>query len=75
MTTGNNALPAPETSIQDTEAHRDVDRTSKPRDEIGAKAPLTNPLAFHITDWVPGPTGGPGAPFILRRPYGMLTTL
>ncbi|PLB47658.1 hypothetical protein P170DRAFT_409875 [Aspergillus steynii IBT 23096] len=23
------------------------------------KAPLTNPLAFHITDWVPGPRGKP----------------
>ena len=28
-----------------------------------AKAPLTNPLAFHITDWVPGPMGRPGKPF------------
>ncbi|KAJ5231277.1 fungal-specific transcription factor domain-containing protein [Penicillium citrinum] len=26
-------------------------------DKTRIKAPLTNPLAFHITDWVPGPTG------------------
>lgn len=25
------------------------------------KAPLTNPLAFHITDWAPGPMGKPRA--------------
>ncbi|KAL3492140.1 hypothetical protein BJX62DRAFT_250888 [Aspergillus germanicus] len=28
-------------------------------DGRAAKAPLTNPLAFHITDWVPNPLGKP----------------
>ncbi|GLA09936.1 hypothetical protein AnigIFM60653_001067 [Aspergillus niger] len=29
-------------------------------DRRAANAPLTNPLAFHITDWVPNPLGKPG---------------
>ncbi|KAF9883560.1 hypothetical protein FE257_003199 [Aspergillus nanangensis] len=28
-------------------------------DAVGPKAALTNPLAFHMTDWVPGPKGKP----------------
>ncbi|KAJ3545695.1 hypothetical protein NM208_g2383 [Fusarium decemcellulare] len=41
-----------------------LDRQLLERQSHGAKAesdaPLTNPLAFHTTDWVPGPTGIPG---------------
>lgn len=65
MSPGNNALPTPDTGIQDAEVHQEDERTSKPRDAMGAKAPLTNPLAFHITDWVPGPTGRPGSSSII----------
>ncbi|KNG82270.1 hypothetical protein ANOM_009869 [Aspergillus nomiae NRRL 13137] len=33
--------------------------TSRSQGGVEVKAPLTNPLAFHITDWVPGPMGTP----------------
>lgn len=39
-------------------------KASKTQYGMEAKAPLTNPLAFHITDWVPGPLGRPGASFL-----------
>lgn len=39
------------------------------QDGMEANAPLTNPLAFHITDWVPGPLGRPGAfPLYITKP-------
>ncbi|KAE8362447.1 fungal-specific transcription factor domain-containing protein [Aspergillus caelatus] len=44
---------------QDLHCRQATTTASRSQGVMEAKAPLTNPLAFHITDWVPGPMGRP----------------
>ncbi|KAH7133913.1 hypothetical protein EDB81DRAFT_112125 [Dactylonectria macrodidyma] len=46
---------------QPTESALDLSVLKRPSHgaNTASEAPLTNPLAFHTTDWVPGPTGHP----------------
>lgn len=53
--------PSKPTTADNAELPISSSNGNQDQDGMEANAPLTNPLAFHITDWVPGPLGRPGA--------------
>ncbi|PYI15800.1 hypothetical protein BO99DRAFT_341722 [Aspergillus violaceofuscus CBS 115571] len=50
---------AEDTALPDLQSSPPSHSRRRQRLPMEATTPLTNPLAFHIMDWVPGPTGRP----------------